>query len=59
MAFNSLTTTVTGLYDSFRSARKAANIYSELSFLSDASLHARGLNRSELPAYALKSAFGE
>lgn len=46
-----------GFFGDIGRARAAANTYNDLSLLSDAGLKARGLTRSELPAYAFNTAF--
>lgn len=48
---------LSGFFGDVGRARNAANIYKDLSGLSDASLTARGLKRDQLASYAFERAF--
>lgn len=57
MANNRVIDSISGFFGDVGRARKATNLYTELSGMSDSALRARGLNRESLAAYAFNRAF--
>lgn len=57
MGNNRVIDSISGFFGDVGRARKASNLYSELSGLSDDALRARGLSRDALAAYAFNRAF--
>lgn len=57
MGNNRVIDSISGFFGDVGRARKASNLYSELSGMSDDALRARGLNREAIAAYAFNRAF--
>lgn len=58
MVRNGALDAITGFFGDIGRARRASNLYSDLSNLSDDALRARGLSRAELARHAFDTAFG-
>jgi len=50
---------VAGFFEDIGRARRASNLYQQLSHLSDEGLKSLGVTRGELPGYVFKKTFDE
>lgn len=57
MARHNALDVISGFFGDFGRARRASHFYSDLSSMSDASLRARGLDRSDIARHAFDTAF--
>lgn len=59
MARHNALDAISGFFGDIGRARRASNVYSDLSNMSDAALRARGLSRTDIARHAFDTAFGD